>query len=705
MRRTRMESQEVETQQIDKTVEKTPKKRKEHTAHRVKDLFLLWAVSFLVRVYRAERGGFVLWDEAHFGKFATHYLKREFFFDVHPPLGKLLSALSAHLSGIASGFSFTSEEVYPTEVDYGAMRIFHSVFGSFIPLLVYFIVKELGYTRRTANVIACCTVFDNALVAVSRLVLLDPFLVLFIMCSELFLCRVVMDNTRVERLSPDLFLLGVCIGLAASVKWIGLLTVAHVGVFAAFCLLSEIRRRTKEAVFLFVRLAACLIAVPVAVYLGIFYLHFHILNRSGPGDGDMSSAFQATLEGNEMLDNAQHFLYGNKVSVRSAVSGAGLLHSHRDRYPTGEQQVTTYPHKDSNNHWRVLKVGTDPERVLPNEELVLHHTETDAYLAVENRDSPVSLGRLSVARTREEMGGSILGHTVFVLETEGTAFISPITTLFYIKNKAHNCYLSFSGKKLPKWGFSQGEVVCVKEKKKATLWNIEMNTEETNTEESLEEQAGKGTDKATPPPPRYSPFRGAALKEKAVRFLHSVVELNIAMNTANNSLVNDGTDTLGTTPSEWLFPKKWLKLNRWDGSVPRFAMMGNPFTWYLGTLNLLSLAVLAGKYFATRTVSRNRYLSKKGGRLYIMLGGWAFHYFPFFLPSRILYLHHYLPSLLFSLIGLGAVLNRRKTASTVFLLLATACFFFFSSITYGHTGPLSSLPGYTLLKGWNIYRE
>ena len=46
--------------------------------------------------------------------------------------------------------------------------------------------------------------------------------------------------------------------------------------------------------------ALCLIVLPVVLYLAIFYVHLSVLNRSGPGDGFFSSAFQVGLEGNDL---------------------------------------------------------------------------------------------------------------------------------------------------------------------------------------------------------------------------------------------------------------------------------------------------------------------------------------------------------------------------------------------------------------------
>ena len=41
----------------------------------------------------------LVFDEVHFGKFVSAYFTGEYYFDIHPPLGKLLIALGAKLGG------------------------------------------------------------------------------------------------------------------------------------------------------------------------------------------------------------------------------------------------------------------------------------------------------------------------------------------------------------------------------------------------------------------------------------------------------------------------------------------------------------------------------------------------------------------------------------------------------------------------------
>ena len=51
--------------------------------------------------HRADRSAElqVVFDEYHFGKFVNGYITGEYFFDIHPPLGKLLLCLVAWMGG------------------------------------------------------------------------------------------------------------------------------------------------------------------------------------------------------------------------------------------------------------------------------------------------------------------------------------------------------------------------------------------------------------------------------------------------------------------------------------------------------------------------------------------------------------------------------------------------------------------------------
>ena len=105
-------------------------------------------------MYRIGKSNVVVWDEAHFGKFGSHYLKREFYHDVHPPLGKMLVGLVGLLSGYDGTFDFKSGSTYPETVPYVAMRVMLATFGVAMVPLGWYTAVELGMSKRACHLVA-----------------------------------------------------------------------------------------------------------------------------------------------------------------------------------------------------------------------------------------------------------------------------------------------------------------------------------------------------------------------------------------------------------------------------------------------------------------------------------------------------------------------------------------------------------------------
>lgn len=121
----------------------------EHLPAAIYTLLSCWT-----RFYRIGHSNVVVWDEAHFGKFGSHYLKREFYFDVHPPLGKMLVGLVGLLSGYDGHFEFKSGSEYPEGLPYTAMRVMLATFGVALVPLGWYTAVELGMSRRACHIVA-----------------------------------------------------------------------------------------------------------------------------------------------------------------------------------------------------------------------------------------------------------------------------------------------------------------------------------------------------------------------------------------------------------------------------------------------------------------------------------------------------------------------------------------------------------------------
>lgn len=113
-------------------------------------------LSMITRFWRIGAANYVVWDEAHFGKFGTHYINRDFYFDVHPPLGKMLVGLAGLLSGYKGNFEFKSGVAYPEDVPYTAMRVMLASFGVALVPLAWFTSGEMGWSRWTRHWVTIC---------------------------------------------------------------------------------------------------------------------------------------------------------------------------------------------------------------------------------------------------------------------------------------------------------------------------------------------------------------------------------------------------------------------------------------------------------------------------------------------------------------------------------------------------------------------
>lgn len=259
---------------------------------------------------------------------------------------------------------------------------------------------------------------------------------------------------------------------------------------------------------------ACLIVLPIFVYLLSFAVHFAILYRSGPGDAQMSSLFQARLSGNSFENNPLgksgsrerrepkllhdfvgrlELAYGSKLTIKNYGYGGGLLHSHIQTFPEGskQQQVTCYHYKDNNNHWTIRpprNIGNPQEyedenniRFVKDGDIIrLLHTSTGRNLHSHPINAPITSNQWEVSCYGNDTIGDVQDNWKVEI-VDDVAYtdkdrVRSLTTRFRLRHTNLDCLLAANNVVLPQWGFKQVEVTCDKRNRPEdphTWWNVE----------------------------------------------------------------------------------------------------------------------------------------------------------------------------------------------------------------------------------------
>lgn len=157
-------------------------------------------------------------------------------------------------------------------------------------------------------------------------------------------------------------------------------------------------------------------------------------------------------------------------------------------------------------------------------------------------------------------------------------------------------------------------------------------------------------ERSKPAPPR---------KVKKMNFFKKFVELQLQMLQQNNHLT--ASHPYASGPINWPFTLQGISFWTDNDELKQIYLVGNPASWWL---SVLCVSVYVG-IMAADTVARRRGFYPISNsirtRMINTVGffvlAWSFHYLPFFLMNRQLFIHHYLPAHVCACAVMGSVFN------------------------------------------------
>ncbi|KAJ7066632.1 glycosyltransferase family 39 protein [Mycena amicta] len=626
----------------------------------------LTTLAFALRFYKINHPDQVVFDEVHFGKFAAYYISREYYFDVHPPFAKLLFGLAGWFVGFDGKFMFENigDSYSENHVPYVGMRALPAILGSLTIPVIYAIMKECGYSTIIAAFSAALVCFDNAHIAQSRLILLDATLIFFLTLTMYSYVR--FKKLRYWAFSTAwwtwLCLTGVFMACAWGSKVNGILTVVTIGI-AVLVDLWDILDHKKEGHTMeyfwrhFTARAIGLILVPFVIYLSFFYVHFAVLVKSGPGDTFMSPAFQETLTGNEMLLNSQEIKYYDTVTIKHKDTKV-FLHSHVERYPlkyedgrisSQGQQVTGYGHNDTNNSWQIIPTKALPEtgrgRYVRNGDVIqLMHVNTQSRLLTHDVASPLMPTNQEFT-TWPKDDHTRHNDTLFyinLIDGRDSDVVKSKSGYFRLVHGPTKVSLWTHTKQLPDWAFKQQEINGNKgANEKTATWFVD------DILDGIDPDFKNRTSKVE------------AHKPKHINFFKKFGELQLLMLQHNAGLT--ASHPYASSPINWPFLLSGISFWTESDSQRQIYLIGNVVGWWTCVVALsIYVGILGADLLARRRgidpipdPARNRLWNSAGFFMIV----WAVHYLPFYLMSRQLFIHHYLPSHIASAMIAGAILS------------------------------------------------
>jgi dolichyl-phosphate-mannose-protein mannosyltransferase len=231
---------------------------------------LVFAVSATTHLLLIGTPASVVFDEVYFGNFTRYYHDQEYFFDIHPPLGKQILYWQSLLSGYKYNetYSTIGSPLDPDQI--WRLRMWPALTGALQSPLLYAACRFLSVSPQWALTVGLFVALDQGLLAESRFVLIDAYLSTF--AAFCILMSAVVSRSRPKE-KIFMALAGIAAGMTVSVKFTG----GGVAITLIFSILTA-KPWLKG-------LEYCMVAgiSGGAVLLSSFIMHFVMLTKPGPG--------------------------------------------------------------------------------------------------------------------------------------------------------------------------------------------------------------------------------------------------------------------------------------------------------------------------------------------------------------------------------------------------------------------------------------
>jgi len=507
-----------------------------------------------------------------------------------------LFALAGWLVGYNGEFLFENigDSYITNKVPYVAYRAMPATMGALTVSTVFLIMWESGYSLPACILATGLVLFDNAHIGQTRLILLDATLIFFMALAVLSYIRFykLRDIPFTRKWWKWLILTGINLSCVISTKYVGAFTFFSIGVPVAIDLwgLMDVNRKkgalplTTFGKHLGARLIG-LVIIPFMFYLFWFQVHFAVLSRSGPGDDFMTPEFQETLSDNVMTQQAVPIEYFDGINMKHKETKV-YLHSHADKYPlryedgrisSQGQQVTGYPHNDTNNIWQIYPSTEmtieSGHRVKVGDVVRFRHIVTNTWLLTHDVASPYYATNQEFTTVPIEEGdGARFNDTLFEVRVDGAKPGQDFKTMssqFRLVHWPTKVAMWTHTKPLPDWAFKQAEINGNKNVlQSSNIWYAE----------------------DIPAIPADSPRMIRELKQtKHMPFLKKYLELQRAMFFHNNALTS--SHPYSSFPVQWPFLLRGVSFWTEDTTREQIYFLGNPLGWWFASS---LLAILAG---------------------------------------------------------------------------------------------------------------